>query len=254
MRRMNVFNIGILIVPLFALFSCHHENEDSTFVVRTFGTSIDLDSFSEVLQIPKSFHYEDADYTAWSSCNGEWGGTLFMKNKHSDETFRCESSCPLILNRIKEEYYLTSTLAHLEGLTSIIKISDPKRMEGFTQPEPIDTSEEGILIYSGEDFKTQSLKGTEDLLDSVVVGGLTISSFVKNDKLYHLLQTRKGVFLSRIDNGHFKFIDTVSNEWLYAFDSWPVQTGNSQIIIFKNRHRSGYIRITGEYIDVYLKP
>jgi hypothetical protein len=81
--------------------------------------------------------FEDETYLVRKTCSGEWGGTIWFKNKISGIEYSCEATCPVIVNKLNGKYYVTSTLAHMFGFSEVIEISRPDSMAVFKLPEPV---------------------------------------------------------------------------------------------------------------------
>lgn len=140
--------------------------------------------------------YEDSIYYVTSTCSGEFGGTIFFKDKRSNNTYVASSVCSVIVNRIKNNYYVTNYLGHLVGITRVYVIEDPHMLQ---------TKEDFILTKKRE---TSSREGTVSLLDSIEFE--IISSFENGNKLYHIYQSRDTVSIGEIKNRKI--------EKLYSFD------------------------------------
>ncbi|XLS27947.1 hypothetical protein ACJD0Z_12145 [Flavobacteriaceae bacterium M23B6Z8] len=137
--------------------------------------------------------YEDENYNVYSTCRGEWGGTVFFQDKITNELYEASSTCPIVINKIGTEYFVTNYLGHMIGFASVNKISDPKKLE-----------------KSDWDFKrrfgSENQKGLEKVLDTVDF--YVPTSFVANTKLVHLYNDDNATYIGEIENGKMKPIYT----------------------------------------------
>lgn len=73
-------------------------------------------------------YYKDNNYKIIGRCNGEFGGELLFLGKDTTKVFYLLCTCPLMVNYINNKYYITSALAHMNGLGKVTEISDPKTL------------------------------------------------------------------------------------------------------------------------------
>jgi len=139
--------------------------------------------------------YNDKDYDVYSSCNGEFGGTIFFQDKATKLKYEGSATCPIIINKIEDEYYVTNYLEHLGEIANVIKISNPKNLE-----------------KSDWNFKSNvdsiNNKGIKVILDNTNFHIST--SFVYNQKLFHIYSESNKTYIGRIENNKM--------EMIYEFD------------------------------------
>lgn len=180
--------------------------------------------------------YEDDLYDIYATCNGEWGGTIYFKDKKTNESFEASSTCPIVINKIGGEYYVTNYMGHMFGYASVLKIKDPSKLEksdlNFDRPE-------------GSRFD----KGVETLLDTL--GFYISTSFVANNQLYHLYSDENGTYIGQIENGKIEPI----HQFDFIFDAHFNQhlDNGKQLLIcnFKDSEKSGIIIIDGKKFHFY---
>lgn len=147
--------------------------------------------------------FEDDEYNIYANCHGEWGGALFFQNKETNEKYEAESTCAIIVNKLNNEYYVTSLLTHEGVHSNVSKISDPEKLEKSNW-------DFGELMQGG------SWKGVEDLYSK---WRLNIStSFFVNDELFHLC---KDIPLQANNDSNSVYIATIESDTLkpkYTFD------------------------------------
>ena len=168
-----------IFIFLFVLLSCRKESEVFKFTTETTSKSL----AKELKQIKNwesyGFLFEDENYEIWKSCSGEWGGSVYFKNKKTGKLFATKSICAVSINKINNKYYISNSLSHLFGSSNIMEISNPEKLKPILKlptfhPE-ISTSQ----------YETDNSSGTKSLVDSSEV--LIRTSFVYNDKLYSIL-------------------------------------------------------------------
>jgi hypothetical protein len=193
----------------------------------------------------KRILFEDKRYQVTGSCSGEWGGTVYFTDKSNFNTYECEATCPLVVNKIETSYYVTSSLAHVSGLTKIIKIEDPAKMMLHDDGNPSESKKGDI-----NEFESRSKQGTTVLIDTGRV--LTISSFVYKNNLYHLVTDYQQTYLCRIVHKRFVVMDTFSEKgiWSYEPRSW-ISEGHL-IVRFQSDEADGFLDQYENSIKVYL--
>jgi len=149
--------------------------------------------------------YEDDDYSVTSTDSGEWGGTIYFKDKSTGITYEGSSICPVKVNKFEGKYYVTNFLGHFVGISSIYSIENPKNMDIYDGKRPqeyVDTRE------------SNSFNGMTKVFDSEFSGIELISSFVKDGEMFYLYANNRltnNVYIAKYENGDFKNI--------YKFDT-----------------------------------
>jgi hypothetical protein len=192
----------------------------------------------EKLKKGRAVFFEDSTYSVTNTCSGEWGGTIRFTDKKTNIEYSCESTCPVSVTKKGGEYIITSSLAHGSGSTEIIKISDPRSMDVFQLPPPRKKKGKKVFRYVG-DNESKSKAGTETLLDSV--GVLTLSSFVFERQLFHVVTDFKKTYIAKIENKKFVLIELICNERTWTYDNDSIVTEDGHMLI----------TIQGGYIDIF---
>ena len=130
--------------------------------------------------------YQDSSYKVFATCNGEWGGTVFFKDSQTKEVYEASSTCPIVINKINEDYYVTNYMGHMMGFASVLKISDPRKLH---------KSELNFDNHQGSHYH----EGVETLIDTM--GFYIPTSFVANGELIHLYSDETGTYIGKIKNG-----------------------------------------------------
>lgn len=195
-----------------------------------------------------SAFFEDENYLVRKTCSGEWGGTIWFKNKITGIEYSCEATCPVIVNKVNGKYIVTSTLAHMIGFSQVIEITNPDSMAVFKLPEPRQKKRKVKLYYIGDD-ESNSKKGTNLLVDSV--GVLTIATFPFNDQLFHIVTDFQKTFITKIEHNKFVTLDTISNTSIWTYDPEVIRTVDGHyIVFFSNEEAKGYLDICGNKINL----
>lgn len=130
--------------------------------------------------------YEDSIYTVYTSCFGEWGGTIYFKHKKTNNVYEAASTCSIVINKFKNEYYITNYLVHLVEVSSVLVVSDPLELH---------LTKEVKFGKVGSSFN----KGVTTLLDTT--GIQIITSFQMNDKYLHIYKDNKKTYIGEIISG-----------------------------------------------------
>lgn len=160
--------------------------------------------------------YEDEQYNVYSTCRGEWGGTVFFQDKKTNELYEGSSTCPIVVNKIGNEYFVTNYMGHMIGFASVYKISNPRKLK-----------------KSDWDFKrrfgSENMKGIEKLLDTT--NFYISTSFVTKDKLRHIYNDDNGTYIADIENGKIKPIYTFDFKFYPQFNQ-QLENGK-QVLTFE---------------------
>ncbi|WP_409415792.1 hypothetical protein [Flavobacterium sp. PS2] len=188
--------------------------------------------------------YEDELYIVSKTCSGEWGGTVKFKNKKTNIEYSASATCPVAVNKLNGKYYVTNSLAHLDGFSEILEIKNPALLTVIKKTKRRKKKSKIIISY-----ESQSNKGTKQLLDSV--GALTLASFPFKGQLYHIVTDYNNTFLAKIDNNKFVKIDTISDESIWSDNLEAFITIDKHLIIFfENRDVKGYFDIIDNHINI----
>lgn len=239
--------ILLFLILLFSFISKSQSNRmfDITEVITDDSTQIRTED--DFLRRDTSF-FEDEKYVVRKTCRGEWGGTIWFKNKKSGKEYSCKSSCPVVINFIDGKYIVTNTLSHRFDFSQIIEIANPNLLSVFKYPKK-QILNGRFYPSTGADFESQSTKGSRQLLDST--GILTLASFPYKGFLYHIITDAHKTFVAKIVNKTFVTIDTISNESISTSDPEVIRTVDDHYIVFFNNNRvNGYMDIIDNKINI----
>lgn len=179
--------------------------------------------------------FKDDTYNIYSTCNGEFGGTIYFQNRQTKKSYEAASTCPIVVNKIDKNYYVTNYMGHMMGFASVIKIPDPEKLE-----------------KSNLDFETQhgsmSDKGSQILFDST--GFYIATSFVVDKKLLHLYSDKQGTYIGEIENKKMKHIYKFDFRFSADF-SQQLANGKQILTCYFADKKSGILIIDGSNFNFY---
>lgn len=111
------------------LINCNKEPKVFEFTIETVDKNIAKELELIKNQKPYGLVFQDEKYEVWNSCSGEWGGTIYFKNKHNGEIRYAQSTCTASVNKIGDKYYISNASTHLYERSSILEIINPEKME-----------------------------------------------------------------------------------------------------------------------------
>jgi hypothetical protein len=202
-----------------------------------------------------SVFFQDDNYYVRRTCSGEWGGSVWFKNKSTGIEYSCSATCPRSINKIDNKYIVTSSLGHGEGSSKIIEIEFPDSMSIFKQPKPkIEKKGRKRIIhgYYPDEFESKSSKGTKVLVDTIFA--MVFLSFPYEDQLYHIVSDSKTLYLSQIKNNKLVTVDTIYSGLdnfykrgegvLSGYRTEGFKTKeNHYVVLFENRGLVGFLEI-----------
>ncbi len=192
--------------------------------------------------------YEDEDYIITRTCHGEWGGSIWFKNKKTDSIHSCRATCPVSVNRINGKYIVSSSLAHLSGATDVIEIENPDSLSVFKLPKPRKKTGNVIHRYYG-DTESKSSKGVREVWSEI--GSFILTSFQYQDQLYHIVSRKEKTFLTKIEDGKLIILNIISEEKFWDYEPTTFRKTNGDLIAFFKTHRTeGYIEISNLNIKI----
>lgn len=176
-QNMNYYKI---VTENDSLFLKRTQFDEETFVLGKYVTD-----FEQIKRRNFSV-FQDDFYRIYQTCNGEWGGTIFFENKKTKEIYEASSTCPIVVNKIDNDYYVTNYMGHMIGFASVLKISDPTKLH---------KSQLNFDTREGSKYK-QGVKTLLDTMDFYIP-----TSFVIGKELNHLYSDKNGTYIGRIEDG-----------------------------------------------------
>lgn len=183
--------------------------------------------------------YEDENYTVSDSCRGEFGGNIYFKDKVSKTQYSLYATCPLIINKLNNKYYLTTSLAHMSGFCGLYEIDDPKELTK-------------VDILDFKNYRNmKSVLGAKPLINEI--GSTILISFTHKDKLYHIVSDREQTYVAERENTELKTIQQLAEFRMYSYGSETCKTKeNHYAALFQSNMNQGYIEIYENKIKIIL--
>lgn len=185
--------------------------------------------------------YDDDRYSVRDSCRGEFGGWVKFKDRKTKFEYICESTCTLMVNKFKGKYIVTGTLNHMGGFTKIYEITNPLLLKKINKGEKINSQKIGN-------------KGAKILVNKF--GMTTLLTFEYNNRLFHIVSNSSETFISEIENGAFKKIQSLYNKAIFL-PPRVLNSDNSSKMYFsdyttgKGYKGKGYIEVDKNNITVF---
>lgn len=237
---MKVRHIFLLI-----LFFIGCKKEKSVFEITTETANKDLVHELKNQQIlnPYGLLFQDEQYEVWSTCSGEWGGTIYFKNKKTKKIHYASSTCAVSVDKLNNKYYVSNSLSHLYGNSNILEISNPEKMESVSKLPVFHPNIQTI------EHETDSNLGTKAIIDSS--GVLIATSFVYRNKLYSILTDIQGnkTTISEIRNNKFQTIEELPENLFYHAPLIFKKSNNNQKLYFQNP-KNGTLEITDNHLKI----
>lgn len=199
-------------------------------------------------------YYDDKDYSVYSLDFGEWGGVTWFKDKHTSKQFEIGATTPIV-NKLNDTYYLTSG-------QSVLKINDPKKLD--LSQEPYDYKK-AVLDENYHREGNFSINGAEIIYeyknDDYFNPKFSLAtSFISNEKLYHLYKDSISTKIGEIQNNSLVPAYTFETEirpfnWNYDTRN-PIQYNSFQTVQFNTDKDNvyGIIKIYHNDVNVtYFK-
>lgn len=173
-------------------------------------------------------HFEDSTYLVFSSCFGEFGGTIYFYNKKQKKIYFTEATCASTVYKADNKFMVLSELGHGEGSCDLKAITDPSKLSE-TQLDKVDVPFNGQAL--GYSDRSNHAKVIFDYYSIQ-----TLSSFNSNGHLlYLLLWGGYGYYhLAELNNNVFEIVNPLFNEenWMH----YPVTTDYNGTILINYAH------------------
>lgn len=194
--------------------------------------------------------YEDERFYFTYLDFGEWGSTTWCKDKQTKIEYEVASS-GTIINKIDNAYYITAAL-------KVIKIENPLKLKQCDKNYYYE-----IVRQNHHSEGTNSLLGTEVLIEDTTYSYweqkepklYITSSFLADNKLYHLCNDSTTTFIAELKNGSMVPIQIIGKklstfDWHYSNRN-KLQKDNSQLLKFRTQNGFGLIEVKGKDIRIH---
>ena len=193
----------------------------------------------EKLEKTDDLIFEDEKFYIYSLDFGEWGGKTWFKDKKTGIEYLIESTTPLI-NKIDTTYYLTNSF-------EVIKIENPLQLNKCDD----DVTYENIETNRKYHFKYGQPIGFDIIyenVDTLYFDNRTFiypreinieSSFVWQNKLFHIYNADTVIYIAKIENDTIKPIQKIGEglnfyNWHYSYRCKNLN-GNNELLKFQTK-------------------
>lgn len=183
-------------------------------------------------------YFEDKNYSVYSLDFGEWGGVTWFENKQTNNQFEIGATTPVV-NKLKGSYYLTTN-------NSVLKIDNPEMLDKSKEPYVYQKAVLEERYHRNGNYSTNGAEIIFEYEDDDYFNPTfsLATSFVSNDKLYHLYKDSVSTKIGFIENKKlvsvYEFESKISPfQWYYDTRN-PIQNNNFQSIQFRTDKDSIY--------------
>ena len=208
--------------------------------------------------------YEDSSYFVYACCAGEFGGSVFFRNKTNGKIYSYYATCASQVLRFRGQYVVCNNLAHLSGSTDFLVVPDPEALFMLTDIKQQRHCNWYVEVDSLEvEWGKHPRKGTRSYEGPYAT--MSLISFVVGDSLYSLLSNDSSTFIGvhRRDsivkqqvimgeNIAFHYVDVVQSGAKYV--SFYQQSGGDPFQALSNfGNSSGLIVVDSNRVDFIRK-
>lgn len=178
--------------------------------------------------------YEDEDYYVTSLDFGEWGGTIWFKDKKTNIEYRIADVTPYV-HKFEGSYFLTTS-------DNILRIDNPKQMEKCLPEKEY----KYVLKHGGDHSEMYFNKGFENYYKAQKPSYLqleinpcftrVITSFTVHNRFMHLLNDNCKVYITEVQNGNMVTHNLLGEDIrihgsAHAYRN-PIHKNNNQVFKF----------------------
>lgn len=198
-----------------------------------------LESEGKFLKQPKLINvplFEDGNYQVTCNCKGEFGSTIYFKNRLTGISDSVNSGCPYLVNRLGDSYFIHTSNMLTNDIIKVIPPVKPGRTNKNASKEVVRS------FVATTIFKNDNLASHFNIPTSFIANGVLYYIYNSDDNKLNLDDKTEKIHITNdlvkigtIDNGIFK--------QLYVFkDKFEVQlqqqlSAGSQICTFHTEHR-----------------
>lgn len=192
--------------------------------------------------------YEDLNYVITECCAGEFGGSVYFKEKSTNRIFSCPATCLVDVTKLNKSFIITTSLFHMSGRSMVFQIDNPSEMYQIDSIQK--NSCNWWVQFFPEMISLDTLKkfqiGTKMLLDTseVIIGRL----FALNNQLVFIGSDHLKTYLGYIEDGHIKVINILFNERSYT--NRRRICSEQSITPYKTDNASGFFNVSSDTISI----
>ncbi|HEY9083790.1 MAG TPA: hypothetical protein VIN73_10680 [Vicingaceae bacterium] len=202
-------------------------------------------------------YYSDDQFLVYGYCMGEFGGALMFQDKDSrDSIYYLECTCPVMIDKRNDGYYITESLAHGSGFGKVQFFKSPKELVNIH----LDSLKTEWKVKKYPDLTEHEIWNKLENQGTILIDtiGLTFSMFFPyNYENYLIFSDYQNTYLGLLTTDSLKTIDTLINLPTWRYNS-PLNDKVNGYYHYNFRRRSGYsddkiIRKTVSSGDIYVK-
>lgn len=183
---------------------------NTEFYKNTYYLDADKGEFVKSREVIKVPLFEDEDYLISSECHGEFGSTIYFKNKSAGITDSAFSGCPSVVNKLGDKYFVSTSdmLDH-----DIIEIKNSMKVDVATKNTvPVLTTR---TIFRNEGFDTRFYIPTSFVTKGILyhIYNSYHSEFGLDEKKARVVITKDSVKIGIINEGKFKPVYTLKDKF-----------------------------------------
>lgn len=221
-KKLDNYNLKFLIKMESEVYA---GSKNGIFVIDTLFNLHKVDT-------PKTYNpayfYEDDKFYVYPGCAGEFGGSIFFRDKQNGKTYSYFATCPLQVLKQDAAYIICNSMDHMYGSSSFLKIKDPTQLF-LLEDEVQKTSDIWYMnVDSLKDIRNwPSISGVSDYAHAV--GVLTLVSYQYLDKLYSIQYTDSSMYIAIHKNDSIVPIQTIIKNRISMGFPEIIQFGNKTL-------------------------
>lgn len=231
---------------------------DTVFLISGNKTYYIDDTFSIKDYIGKKMDghplYEDKDWYTYECCVGEWGGSVFFREKQTNEVWSYPATCAEQIIRYKNAYWVCENLAHLSKRTDYLLIPDIKGMYELLQDSLKHYCNWWVTVDSLKSFwqlpKRNGIKRIHGPNYS-----MTALNFVYKDSLYTVVANDTATHINVFRNDSMVIHDTLFKHPLNFHDLTTLTTASGSATLLRLTSGSPFAayRVTGNSFAILIR-
>lgn len=192
---------------------------DSILFVNWKNKNLTIDTLKEQDKLFDSnirLYYSDSNYKVYGYCNGEFGGALmFIDKQDTDWCYYLRCTCAVMIDKMPDGYYITSSLAHISGLGKV---------QFFNSPKELDKVRIDSLKTAKYEIRKKLEKQGQIIIDTT---GLMFDIFYPyKDNNYLIYSDINNTYLGEINHNKLIAIDTLLNKPTWSYSDTPNNKNN----------------------------
>jgi len=198
---------------------------NTEFYKGTYLLYEDRSKFEQMTDILKVPFFENENTEVTSECRGEFGSTIYFKNKQTGTIYSSYAGCPLIVNKSGDKYFI-----NIAGMrySDIVEIQDPVP----SGSAPVDK-----IIFEDNSLSSDFYIATSFLVDSTLYNIYNFNhiEFGHGENKERITGTKDSVKIGTIRDGVFNPVYTFKDRFHIEFQQHLMP--DYQICIFHTEER-----------------